>query len=612
MTEKIGKPDGNQIKIKMTEDEISLICQREMTYALEYHANLRDRFRKDYKLYRAKKFGNEKVGRSQLVSSDVFDVVEWILPDLLEVFSGNIFRVEILEQPDLAVQIEEAINNVFNEKPNGFIKKYLYFKDALIHKFSLAKTYARVEDKLLTRELPSLELEQMQALLADPFMKKMLNYDVVTEPDPMTGEDKEIYANIRFKYLDTSERKIKTDILSIDEYRFIPVLDEDGIPIFQAHAKIVNMDFLRRMERQKFYRNVSEIQPSITLDMQHYMSNAFAEDGLGQVNYEEVGQLDEARKPTEIWECYTKIDIDKDGYLEDVIVTMNAGDGVILSVIPNTVGNIFTKLTGCPDVHKFSGISIGEQLEDLQKLKSALMRHLVENIANVNYGFWRIDPNALIAVRDILRHSGFLRATKGQVERFAPQPLDNTITNTLEFFEGIKENRVGVTRYNQGSDAESLNRTATGIIKIMRAASKRVRTIALIFAQTGLSDLAQVYTNLYTKFILPPGTIPEGLKIKAWCEVGGAELDREDTIKKMTFLLQTLMGLAQTGLPLTTPVGIYNVLAKIVRAMGENPADYISKPEDRGFDMQQLQQGQQGRGQGGQKGQQGQPQTRRA
>jgi len=472
----------------------------------------------------------------------------------------------------------------------------------------MAKTYAKVEDRLISRHLDSLELEQMQALLADPFLKKMVNYDVITEPDPMTGEGREIYANVRFKYLDTSERKIITDILSIDEFRFSPIFDQYGVPVFQAHAKVVDMDFLRRMERLGHYKNVDEIKPSVTTDMQTYMTNALAEDGLGQIRWDDVGKLDEARKPTEIWECHHKIDVDKDGYLEDVIVTMNAGDGVILSVVPNELGNVFTKLTSCPDVHKFSGISIGEELEDLQKLKSALMRHLVENIANVNYGFWRVDPNALTAVRDILRHSGFLRATKNQVDRFAPQPLDNTITNVLEFFEGIKENRVGVTRYNQGMDAESLNRTATGIIKIMKAASKRVRNIALIFAQTGLSDLAEVYTNLYTKFILPKGTIPEGLKITAKCEVGSAELDREDTIRKMTFLLNTLMGFVQAGMPMTTPVGLYNVLAKIIRAMGENPADFISKPEERGWTPQE---GGAGQPQGKEQPQRGQPQKTR-
>ena len=583
---KQGRPDAPDLKIMMSEDDISSICRQQMDYALDYHRNLRDRFRKDYKLYRAKKFGNEKVGRSQLVSSDVFDVVEWILPDLLEVFSGNIFRVEIKENSQLAFMIEKAINEMFNEKPNGFLKKYLYFKDALIHKFSMAKTYARVEDKLIIKHINSLELEQMQALLSDPFMKKMLNYDVITETDPLTRDEKVVYTNIRFKYLDTTNRRIITDILSIDEYRFTPIFDQYGTPVFQAHAKVVDMDFLRRMERLGHFKNVGRIEPSVTMDMQTYMSNALAEDGLGQVRWDDVGKLDESRRQTEVWECHLKIDIDKDGYSEDVIVTMNAGDGVILNVVPNTLGNIFTKLTSCPDVHKFAGISIGEELEDLQKLKSALMRHLVENVANVNYGFWRIDPNALVAVRDILRHSGFLRATKGQVERFAPQPLDNTIARTLEFFEGVKENRIGVTRYNQGMDAESLNRTATGIIKIMRAASKRVRNIALIFAQTGLTDLAQVYANLYKRFIIPTGIIDPNLRVRAWCEIGSAELDREDTIRKMTFLLQTLISLINMGLPITTPVGIYNVLAKIVRAMGEDPADYISKPEDRGWSPQ--------------------------
>jgi hypothetical protein len=59
----------------------------------------------------------------------------------------------------------------------------------------------------------------------------------------------------------------------------------------------------------------------------------------------------------------------------------------------------------------------------------------------------------------------------------------------LEYADGVRENRTGVTRYNQGLDADSLNKTASGINNIMNAAQQRIKLIARIFAETGVKDM---------------------------------------------------------------------------------------------------------------------------
>ena len=53
----------------------------------------------------------------------------------------------------------------------------------------------------------------------------------------------------------------------------------------------------------------------------------------------------------------------------------------------------------------------------------------------------------------------------------------------------LRENRTGVTKYNQGLDANSLNKTATGIKNIMNASQKKILLIARIFAETGVKSL---------------------------------------------------------------------------------------------------------------------------
>jgi hypothetical protein len=48
----------------------------------------------------------------------------------------------------------------------------------------------------------------------------------------------------------------------------------------------------------------------------------------------------------------------------------------------------------------------------------------------------------------------------------------------MEYMAGVLENRTGMTRYNQGLDADSLNKTASGINMVMSAAQQRQELIA--------------------------------------------------------------------------------------------------------------------------------------
>jgi hypothetical protein len=59
----------------------------------------------------------------------------------------------------------------------------------------------------------------------------------------------------------------------------------------------------------------------------------------------------------------------------------------------------------------------------------------------------------------------------------------------LEHFATVRENRTGVSRYNQGLDAESLNETLGGLDRIMSASQQRQDLIARVFAETAISRL---------------------------------------------------------------------------------------------------------------------------
>jgi len=578
------------LKITVTDDEISRSIEYMVDDCITTYDAVRDRFRQDYKLYRGKSIGTEKRGKSQVVASDAFDTVQWIMPDLLDIFSGNIFRVTSEVAPELAVDLENEINRLFNTKPNGFMTKYNMFLDGLRYKFSVSKSYARIKDRVEKVEIPRVMPDEFNAIINDPYLRGKVAYNVGTQPDPISGIETEVFNNVSYNRLNTDDRHIKTDVLSVDEYRFSRLLDEDGVPYFQAHAKVVTMDWLRRKAKLKdedgkpLFRNVEKVTPTVTPHTQLRMQHAFAEDGLGPIKYEEFSKYSEPLTQTEIWECYCKLDVDEDGLLEDVIVTMNAGDKVVLRVEENKVGNVFTKLMNCPDPHRFEGLSVVEQVEDLAKIRTAIMRHYIENIAQVNRGQWRISPGAQTALVDLLRDHGFYRAEKDQVEKITPTPIDDTAIKALHFFSQEREHKSGVSKAMSGMDMRDLKSTdigSMGVIRLMRAASKKVRMIAQIYAESGLTDLANVYLNLVKLYIVP-GVDPN-IPFEASCSIGATELDREDTLRKMNYLLQTAMGFIMRGLPMTDPARLYNIVAEICTAMGLQPRKFFTPPQERGF-----------------------------
>lgn len=67
--------------------------------------------------YNRRPYGNEEEGRSAVVASDVFDAVEGMLPDLIEVFTSSdkavAFEPVGPEDEESAEQVTNACNYVF-------------------------------------------------------------------------------------------------------------------------------------------------------------------------------------------------------------------------------------------------------------------------------------------------------------------------------------------------------------------------------------------------------------------------------------------------------------------------------------------------------------------
>lgn len=387
---------------------------------------------------------------SDLVSTDVADTIEWALPSLMKVFTGSDEVITIAgvteEDDNKAETMQELLVYQLQRQNKFFPILYNWIKDSLITGLGIIKCYwERTEG--YTTEQAKLNNEALQALI-----------QTGVEVTDIQGPD--IYGDFDVTYQSPYYVKNapKIENILISEFIYSPdakSLDEAN---FVAHKRTVTMSYLREREAQGVYANIDDIK------VDKFKGSSY--DPIDEVvgdNYVDITQEEQkARQEVVIYECYTKIDINGDGILEDMIITI-CGD-TIIRMEQNYMGrHPFFAISPTKDPHRiWVKRSYAELIGELQDLKVALTRQIMQNVALTNDPKMLLDETA-INIDDFVQGRKVVRMKAGHSlhEVAMPMPVTPLSPQTftfLEWVEGQKENRTGITRYNQGLDANSLNK----------------------------------------------------------------------------------------------------------------------------------------------------------
>lgn len=522
---------------------------------------------------------------SDLVSTDVADTIEWALPSLMKVFTGSdevITIAGVTEEDDTKAETMQELLVYQLQRQNKFFPiLYNWMKDALITGMGIIKCYwERTEG--YTTEQTTINNEALQAL-------QQTGVPIVSIEGP------DIYGDFVVTYQSPYYVKNAPKIENILVSDFIYSSDAKSLEEanFVAQKRKVTMSYLREREAQGVYANIDEIK---TEDFRQSKIESPIEQVIGdKYNDLTFNQEDKARLEVVIYECYTKMDINGDGILEDMIITI-CGD-TIIRIEQNYMGrHPFFTISPTKDPHRiWVKRSYAELIGELQDLKVALTRQIMHNVALNN------DPKMLLAedainIDDYIQGRKVIRMKSGHSlnEVAMPMPVHPLSPQTfqfLEYIEGQKENRTGITRYNQGLDANSLNKTATGISAILGQSSQRLELIARMFAETGIYELFRFMVSLNQKFIDQNTVIRltnKSLKINPEDLTGNFDLvvnagisiaTKESTIMATQTLLTALMQANAGGYMVSTPENIYNLFKKWIESIGfKNYGDYITDP----------------------------------
>ena len=172
--------------MKKTEREILEVLNREIHNASGFiGGELVARRKKSLEYYLGMPLGNEQEGRSQVVSNDVLDTVESLMPSLMRIFTAgdNVFNCEGTgpEDDEMARQCSDYLNYIFYKENEGFLALYSAFKDALIQKNGILKVYWDDAQKTEREEYTRLTDDEFNDLVADPQVK-VSNHSEYEEP----------------------------------------------------------------------------------------------------------------------------------------------------------------------------------------------------------------------------------------------------------------------------------------------------------------------------------------------------------------------------------------------------------------------------------------------
>ena len=479
---------------------IALLNKKEDNAAAYVHGQLATEREAGLRSYYRLPYGNESPGWSDIVASDVSDSVEWVLPALLKTFTSTDKAVQFVprkaEDVKGAEQATDGVNYVFSHQNNGFLVLYTALKDmltvrncAVMWRKETQETVSSVPFKGASEEMIAMLLQESEdAEIQEVNQAPILDQQGQPQVDPMTGQPIIGY-NGRIK---RTEKKtiVKVEAfnpedLLVDREWTTPLLDDCP---YVARLMEVTLSDLKMMG----FKNVEASDLRASDDVR-------GKEPEFESEYDEDDSMAEGYLRIE----YVLVDADGDGVAERLCIYRLAD-----KILSKEVCSHVPIATSSPtlNTHHWDGMSIADAVDDIQKLHTELLRQTLDNLKLTNNPRTKVLTDAnwspLANIDDLLdsRIGGVIRQrdVNAITEQVVPFSAGASLP-MLEYVQGMRENRTGVSRTSMGLNPDSLNNTATGRTIDQSAAMQRIELIARIVAETLVKPIFKGILKLLTE-----------------------------------------------------------------------------------------------------------------
>lgn len=504
--------------------------RREYDAAESEWERLSDFHRLAQDFYEAKPFGNEVTGRSQIVLPDVQETIDYMAPSVLRTFvSGDrVVEFEATDEADEegANQATAAIGFNFMRQQDGFRILHDWLTCGLMQRYGVAKTMMVTEERVRRERI----------MIADPVELEALR-DVEIEGVEETPEGYAVSIKQQIQ-----EKRFIDVAVPASEFRFSPNARHEDEADYLAHCPIKTRSDLVDMgfDREQVYSLPA-----------HTRLPGDANDD--DVRWEKAESSD-ALIEHQLCEEYARIDIDGDGIAERVKVfrveneILKWANGEL--AIETVDEQPFSVFCPFPRPHRLVGYSLADKVMDIQLARSTIARQLFDGMYQANM------PRPVVAesgasentIDDLLSPIAGAPIRVRSLEAVTPYTTQFDVGKSLtvlEWITGERESRTGITRLNQGLDADALNKTATGTAMMQAQGQQQEEFIARNLAEAFARLMAKKY-RLWrregepfkakvdgTYQMIDPGSWPEDINVTIRVGLGTGSKDKRIQARMM-------------------------------------------------------------------------------
>ena len=581
---------GEKLSTDDIESLVGTMISEAQTFVEEELAPARE---KATNYYFGRPFGNEEEGRSQVVSTNVRDNVQSILPSLMRVFFGPEkvveYRPRNKEDIEGAEQATDYVNLIILEDNNGFVMMWGVFKDALVRKTGFVKWWWEPHKEISESQYTGLTEEEYETLLVDPEVEIE---DLTIEPVEIDGQIINTYSfTVRRT---TEDGRIRVESIPPEEVlwnRNARTLEDALIVVHSREVKVSDLVALGFDQ--------DELTPLAGPVRQRSSETSARRFDHGSETEEE--QQDPATRPIRYDEAYALLDRDGDGHVQLTKICM-AGDGhqiLHLDGKPAIEGIDHLPIAlFCPDPepHTLVGQSDADYTMDLQKIQSSLLRGTLDSMSlaiNPRMAFVEQHVN----IKDLLNTEigGLIRCTAPPDQVFRELTHRFVGSDTLPMMDRIDDiqaTRTGMTKASQGLDPKILQSTEKAAVgATLSKAQERLEIRARIFAETGMKQLFKGLlrtiishqniprmVRLRNKYVqVDPRTWDAGMDVVVNVALGGGTNEEKLAVLRAISTSQeaALEKLGPAGNPLVSLTKYRNTQARMVELAGfKNPDEF--------------------------------------
>lgn len=427
-------------------------------------------------------------GRSEVVSRDVADTIGEIMPSLMRVFFGADKLVDYEpvgpEDEAGAEQATDYINNKLITACDIYNVLWDAFHDALLLRNGVLHWYWDATPKTTVHRMTGLSDMQLQQVLNDTEAELIRATERPLVLDGPQGPQEVMTYDVHVRVVKERGRL------------YVCAVPPEEFLINRSAKSMRDARFVaRRSLETRSDLRLRGFDPDTVAALPTYadLEQSTVRDARMQEGYDisETTSLDESQQEVLIYDCYVRMDTDGDGVAEwRHIIAGDSGSDEFLFVNEEWDGEPpFCDLAPERVPHRWQGRSIYDEVRDIQRIKTVLLRQTLDSCYAAN------NPVEFVQDGKLADPNEFTTRQLGRKVRVKGSPADVAMIHQLPFIgnhtfpmmdymDALVAKRTGITQQSAALDPEVLqNQSATAAAIAQSAQYSKIELIARNFAE---------------------------------------------------------------------------------------------------------------------------------